>query len=149
MSIRSKLLASLILICLVFSPVASRAATPHFTAIYVFGDSYSDTGRGYVDSDGPTAVAYLAKRLGLDMVPSNAADAKGKKRNPVLSPDVKGQILAELQAAKGRMEGARANIIAQCRNWDRMTESRDEDQSPLFKDIEIICADVRRTDGGK
>ena len=29
-------------------------------ALYVFGDSYSDTGAGYVDGDGPTAVGYLA-----------------------------------------------------------------------------------------
>jgi phospholipase/lecithinase/hemolysin len=31
--------------------------------LYVFGDSYSDSGAGYVDSNGPTAVAYLAQRL--------------------------------------------------------------------------------------
>ena len=32
--------------------------------LYVFGDSYSDTGAGYLDGNGPTAVAYLAERLG-------------------------------------------------------------------------------------
>ena len=53
--------------------------------MYVFGDSYSDTGRGYVDCDGPTAVAYLAKRLGLDMVPSNAPNAAGKSLNFAVS----------------------------------------------------------------
>lgn len=46
--------------------------------IYVFGDSYSDIGRGWLDSDGPTAVAYLAHRFGLTMVPSNAHDATEK-----------------------------------------------------------------------
>jgi len=46
--------------------------------MYVFGDSYSDIGRGYVDGNGPTAVFYLARRLGLEMVPSNAADLRGK-----------------------------------------------------------------------
>jgi phospholipase/lecithinase/hemolysin len=46
--------------------------------MYVFGNSYSDIGRGWVDSDGPTAVAYLAKRLGLTMVASSAPDAAGK-----------------------------------------------------------------------
>lgn len=46
--------------------------------IYVFGDSYSDIGRGYVDGDGPTAVFYLAQRLGLEMVASNAPDSSGK-----------------------------------------------------------------------
>lgn len=53
--------------------------------IYVFGDSYSDIGRGYVDGNGPTAVAYLAKRLGLEMVPSNAKDAVGKSLNFAVS----------------------------------------------------------------
>jgi cholinesterase len=38
--------------------------------LYVFGDSYSDNGAGYVDGDGPTAVAYLAKRLGLELKPA-------------------------------------------------------------------------------
>ena len=53
--------------------------------MYVFGDSYSDTGRGYVDGNGPTAVAYLAQRLGLEMVASNAPDAAGKSLNFAVS----------------------------------------------------------------
>ena len=36
--------------------------------LYVFGDSYSDIGEGYLDGDGPTAVAYFAKRLGLSVL---------------------------------------------------------------------------------
>jgi acetyl esterase/lipase/phospholipase/lecithinase/hemolysin len=48
-----------------------KPAVPRVTRMYVFGDSYSDTGAGYVDGDGPTAVAYLAMRLGLTLkVPS-------------------------------------------------------------------------------
>lgn len=46
--------------------------------MYVFGDSYSDIGRGFVDGDGPTAVAYLAKRLGLTMVPANEPEVDEK-----------------------------------------------------------------------
>jgi phospholipase/lecithinase/hemolysin len=38
--------------------------------MYVFGDSYSDNGAGYVDGDGPTAVAYLARRLGFELKPA-------------------------------------------------------------------------------
>jgi phospholipase/lecithinase/hemolysin len=53
--------------------------------LYVFGDSYSDIGRGWVDSDGPTAVAYLAKRLGLTMMASNAPDPAGKSLNFAVS----------------------------------------------------------------
>jgi phospholipase/lecithinase/hemolysin len=36
-----------------------------YTQLYVFGDSYSDSGSGYLDSNGPTAVAYLAQRLSI------------------------------------------------------------------------------------
>jgi phospholipase/lecithinase/hemolysin len=39
--------------------------------MYVFGDSYSDTGAGYVDGDGPTAVAYLARKLGFELKRAN------------------------------------------------------------------------------
>ncbi len=44
----------------------SSAAQP-ITRLYVFGDSYSDTGAGYLDGNGPTAIAYLAGRLGLPL----------------------------------------------------------------------------------
>lgn len=41
-------------------------------AVYIFGDSYSDIGEGYVDGNGPTALAYLASDLGIRMTfPSN------------------------------------------------------------------------------
>jgi len=40
------------------------AAAP-YTQLYVFGDSYSDSGSGYLDTNGPTAVAYLAQRLSI------------------------------------------------------------------------------------
>ncbi len=36
-----------------------------YTQLYVFGDSYSDSGSGYVDTNGPTAVVYLAERLNI------------------------------------------------------------------------------------
>jgi phospholipase/lecithinase/hemolysin len=45
-----------------------------FNRLYVFGDSYSDIGEGYLDGDGPTAVAYLAQHLGFKLFPSNAPD---------------------------------------------------------------------------
>jgi phospholipase/lecithinase/hemolysin len=44
---------------------------PIYKTLYVFGDSYSDMGEGYLDCDGPTAVAFLASRLGLKLLPSN------------------------------------------------------------------------------
>ncbi len=84
MSIRSKQLASLILTCLVLSPFAAQAANPHFTAIYVFGDSYCDVGNLFAASgfpgapyymgrfsDGPVFVEHIASAWGLPMTPSN------------------------------------------------------------------------------
>ncbi len=64
--------------------LAAHAAEP-IKRMYVFGDSYSDIGRGFLDSDGPTAVAYMAQRLGLSMVASNAPDSKGKSLNFAVS----------------------------------------------------------------
>lgn len=55
------------------------------TRVIVFGDSYSDIGRGYVDGNGPTAVAYLAQHLGSTMVPSNAKKLQGKSVNFAVS----------------------------------------------------------------
>jgi len=45
-------------------------AAPPIARLYVFGDSYSDSGAGYVDGNGPTAVVYLARRLGFELRPS-------------------------------------------------------------------------------
>src|SRR3954451_15514045 len=60
-------------------PSSSAALAPHqFDRLYVFGDSYSDIGEGYLDGNGPTAVAYLAKRLGLTLMPSNAANSSAQ-----------------------------------------------------------------------
>ncbi|HTH53625.1 MAG TPA: SGNH/GDSL hydrolase family protein [Edaphobacter sp.] len=53
--------------------------------VYVFGDSYSDIGRGWVDTNGPTAVAYMAQDMGLAMVPSNTPDAEEKSLNFAVS----------------------------------------------------------------
>jgi hypothetical protein len=52
--------------------------TTAYARMYVFGDSYSDIGAGYVDGNGPTAVAYLAWRLGLEVTHSRAPNAAGK-----------------------------------------------------------------------
>jgi phospholipase/lecithinase/hemolysin len=44
----------------------------------VFGDSYSDIGAGYIDGNGPTAVAYLGWLMGLQVASSKAPNAAGK-----------------------------------------------------------------------
>jgi cholinesterase len=63
--------------------IAASSATSSVSRLYVFGDSYSDIGAGYVDGDGPTAVAYLANRLGFALVPSNVSDAAGRTSESV------------------------------------------------------------------
>ena len=50
---------------LVFTTGIAAGQRKPYTQLYVFGDSYSDSGAGYVDGNGPTAVVYLAQRLGI------------------------------------------------------------------------------------
>lgn len=47
----------------ILAGVAAAARARSWTDLYVFGDSYSDSGAGYVDCNGPTAVVYLARGL--------------------------------------------------------------------------------------
>lgn len=55
------------------APLSVGAAAPSYSAIYVFGDSYSDNGAGFQYSNGPPAVEHMARRLGRTLVPANAA----------------------------------------------------------------------------
>jgi phospholipase/lecithinase/hemolysin len=65
--------------CLVFlaatALLLAQSPEPRITRLYIFGDSYSDNGAGYIDGNGPTAVAYLAQRLGFELKPSTTAAA--------------------------------------------------------------------------
>jgi len=56
---------------------APSGPTTRYSRLYVFGDSYSDIGAGYIDGNGPTAVAYLGWLMGLQVAPSKAASAAG------------------------------------------------------------------------
>lgn len=64
--------------------VSLAFATPAFAAawdaVHVFGDSYSNSGAGYADINGPTAVVYLARRL---EIPS--CREVGLRLNPTLA----------------------------------------------------------------
>jgi len=68
-----------------FSAAAPQDSTAKIDRMYVFGDSYSDIGEGYLDGNGPTAVAYLAKRLGFQLYPSNTPKEKGKSLDYAVS----------------------------------------------------------------
>ena len=57
------------------------ANTKPYTALYVFGDSYSDIGARYLDGNGPTAVAYFAEALGIPLTYPKDPNAGGKSLN--------------------------------------------------------------------
>ena len=80
---------ALFLLCtgaLVAQVAPAPATTAHpYTMLYVFGDSYSDSGAGYVDSNGPTAVVYLAQRLGIPFTYNGDPGSKGKGLNFAVS----------------------------------------------------------------
>jgi len=80
---RIPLLAA-VLFAATLSVLAQSTPRP-YTQLYVFGDSYSDTGAGYIYADGPTAVAYLAQRLGIPFTYYGAAESKGKGLNFAVS----------------------------------------------------------------
>jgi hypothetical protein len=82
--VKSMILRISILLALA-AMVAAGSGGSKFDRLYVFGDSYSDTGAGYVDGDGPTAVAYLAGHMGLKLVPSTASGAAGASLNFAVS----------------------------------------------------------------
>jgi phospholipase/lecithinase/hemolysin len=65
--------------------VGQAANAAKIDKLYVFGDSYSDQGEGYLDSDGPTAVVYFAQKLGIRIAPSNGEDPKYRSLNFAVS----------------------------------------------------------------
>ena len=72
----------LLALAIVSQLAAQSAATPGpttpYSRLYVFGDSYSDIGAGYIDGNGPTAVAYLGWLMGLPIASSKAPNASSK-----------------------------------------------------------------------
>lgn len=65
--------------------IAQAANSAPIHRMYVFGDSYSDIGEGYLDGNGPTSVAYLAERLGFALFPSDADDAANQSLDFAIS----------------------------------------------------------------
>ena len=79
--------APLLLALAIISPLLAQSAarrdgatreTTRYSRLYVFGDSYSDIGAGYIDGNGPTAVAYLGWLMGLQVASSKSSNAAGK-----------------------------------------------------------------------
>jgi phospholipase/lecithinase/hemolysin len=78
-----RVIAPLLLALAIVSPLLAQSAatsgpTTRYSRLYVFGDSYSDIGAGYIDGNGPTAVAYLGWLMGLQVASSKAPNAAGK-----------------------------------------------------------------------
>jgi cholinesterase len=74
---REKLWASTVSACLVAAMTApTPASAVVINDLFVFGDSYSDTGAfvPLVNPDGSTAVGYLAKNFGIDLTTSKNPD---------------------------------------------------------------------------
>src|SRR5580658_471491 len=68
------------------------ARPPHpYTLLYVFGDSYSDSGAGYVDANGPSAVVYLAERLDIPFTYNGDPNSAGKGLNFAVSAASSGE----------------------------------------------------------
>jgi hypothetical protein len=72
------LLAFAIVGALLTQAAATSEPTTRYSRLYVFGDSYSDIGAGYIDGNGPTAVAYLGWLMGLQVAPSNGVNTTDK-----------------------------------------------------------------------
>jgi hypothetical protein len=68
----------LLVVLAVGGSLTAQAPATAYSRLYVFGDSYSDIGAGYIDGNGPTAVAYLGWLMGLPMASSKAPNAAGK-----------------------------------------------------------------------
>src|SRR5436190_19356097 len=77
-----RVVALLLMALAVGSPLWAQSTTTagpttRYSRLYVFGDSYSDIGAGYIDGNGPTAVAYLGWLMGLQVAPATSAGAAG------------------------------------------------------------------------
>lgn len=53
--------------------------------LFAFGDSYSDSGAGYIDGDGQPAIVHFAQTLGIPFTHARALDAAGKGVNFAVS----------------------------------------------------------------
>jgi phospholipase/lecithinase/hemolysin len=87
------------LLLLVLWPAGCSPQRP-YSMLYVFGDSYSDSGAGFVYSDGPTALVYLAERLKIPFTYYGDPKAAGKGLNFAISGGKTG-------AGEGQHEGQR------------------------------------------
>jgi len=77
-----------------------EASAPAYTAMYVFGDSYSDMGARYLDGNGPTVPVYLARSMGIDLTHSKDPQAGNKSLNFAATAAISG-----IDSGKGKWGG--------------------------------------------
>lgn len=64
---------------------AADVAYGYWTNLFAFGDSYSDSGAGYVDGNGPTAIVYAAQELDIPFTHATDPKAGTRGRNYAVS----------------------------------------------------------------
>ena len=64
---------------------AQKTDQAFWTKLFAFGDSYSDSGAGYVDGNGPTAIVYAARELGIPFTHAADPDPGSKGLNYAVS----------------------------------------------------------------
>jgi hypothetical protein len=106
------LLTSSLFSTLVAQSSATSGPTTRYARLYVFGDSYSDIGAGYIDGNGPPAVAYLGWLMGLQVASSSAAMANDKS-------------LVFAVSGAGTGEGAGEHVKASLLGYGMMNQVRD------------------------
>jgi cholinesterase len=72
-------------VLLVWSTLSVPLQARSWNALYTFGDSYTDSGAGYVDGNGPTAVVYLAQDLGIPFTYAGDTKFSGRGLNFAVS----------------------------------------------------------------
>src|SRR5215831_8932046 len=82
---RARRPGAILALSLVLAASCMPAQARKWSALYAFGDSYTDSGAGYVDGNGPTAVVYLASRLGIPFTHAADTEASGKGLNFAVS----------------------------------------------------------------
>lgn len=94
-----------------------------YSAIYVFGDSYSDTGARYVDTNGPTAVAYLAERMGVHMTLPQDEHSKNSSLNFAASAAISGKEPFRTAKKRGGMCWCQQGMMDQVEDFARRVAS--------------------------
>jgi acyl-CoA thioesterase-1 len=101
--LRRTIRLSVMLYGVLFAMVRPMSAAPLPDKLFIFGDSYSDAGASHVDGNEPTAFAYLAEDLDLQLAYPGDPDSCGKSLDFATSDAPSG--LAEGQLRGGRKFG--------------------------------------------